>query len=104
MKFQKNFTKVDFLINGNKFDILSKKIKKREIVAKYLQHGIILFKNFATDPNKFNEFIKNFTLNYSNDAIRRKLRFGNPNLRDVDSGNHQIELHSSQVLQLLVQK
>ena len=36
--------------------------------------------------NKFNEFIKEFYFKWSrHDAIRRKLRFGNPNLRDVDS-------------------
>lgn len=90
----KKFYKGGLLIDGNKSNILSSKIKKKEIVEKYLQHGIIKFKNFVTDPSKFYKFVKKFTLNYSNDAIRRKLRFGNPNLRDVDSGNHQIELHS----------
>lgn len=93
-EISKKFFKGGSLINGNKIDILSTKIKKKEIINKYNNHGIILFKNFNINPNKFNKFVKKFTLKYSNDAIRRKLRFGNINLRSVDSGNHQIELHS----------
>ena len=90
----KKFDNGGFLIDGKELDILSARIKKKEIINKYHNHGIILFKNFNINPIKFDKFVKKFTLKYSNDATRRELRFGNINLRNVDSGNHQIELHS----------
>ncbi len=83
-----------FLINGKKIDILSQRIRKKEIINKFQNHGIILFRNFIIDPYKFNKFIKKFTSKFANDANRRKSRFEIINLRNVDSGNHQIELHS----------
>lgn len=94
MEISNKFYNGGFLIDGKKKDILSDKIKKKEIINKYHNHGIILFKNFNINPIKFDKFVKKFTLKYSNDATRRELRFGNINLRNVDSGNHQIELHS----------
>lgn len=93
-EISKKFHNGGLLIDGEKIDILSGKIKKKEILIKYQNYGIILFRNFMIDPNRFNKFVKKFTLKFSNDATRRKLRFDNINLRNVDSGNHQIELHS----------
>mgnify|MGYP006094523527 CR=1 FL=1 len=93
-QISKKFHKGGLLIDGKKIDILSPKIERKVVIKNYHDYGIILFKKFFITPEKFHKFIKKFTLNFANDAVRRKSRFKNTNLRNVDSGNHQIELHS----------
>jgi len=75
-----------------KDDIL--KIRHNEIKKLFEKFGIILFKNFIIDPKKLTSFTDHYTQIYSPDALRRKIRFSNQNIRNVDSGNIRVDLHS----------
>ena len=67
----------------------------KDIVRKiFFEKGLILFNNFKLTPSDFLNFTKKFTLHYSNDALRRKKRFNNNILRNVDIGNKKVPLHS----------
>lgn len=69
--------------------------KKILIIKKYFKkYGILIIKNFKMNPKKLKEFTNNFSLSYSNDASRRKIRYDEKNIRSVDIGNHEIPLHS----------
>lgn len=84
--FNKGF-KID--LNGKNPFLYVDKLKKA-----FLDYGIILIENFHLSPAKLDEFTGKFTLEYSNDAKRRKKIFKRKNLRSVDLGLQEIPLHS----------
>jgi hypothetical protein len=81
---------IDFRNETNFF----KKISIDKIIEYFELYGVILFKNFKLKPEDFIKFTDNFTKSYSVDAIRRPSRFNQKNVRNVDSGFHEIPLHS----------
>ena len=64
------------------------------IIQLFEKHGIILFRDFDLDGKDIKKFSDLFTINYSQDAQRRNCRFGNRNIRNVDYGFEQVDLHS----------
>ena len=64
------------------------------IVQLFEKHGIILFRDFDLDGKDIKKFSDRFTNNYSQDAQRRSSRFGSRNIRNVDYGFEQVDLHS----------
>lgn len=76
------------LYNQNPFDFVDL------LKNNFLKYGIILIDNFQLPPDKLDEFTSKFTLEYSNDAARRKVFFKKKNIRSVDVGDHEIPLHS----------
>ena len=69
-------------------------LNKYKIIKEFKSKGFILFRNFKTNINEITNFIDFFSKSYSNDAIRRKIRFKKNNIRSVDAGTQKIELHS----------
>lgn len=64
------------------------------IVQLFEKHGIILFRDFNINQKNIKKVTDLFTRSYSNDAQRRRFRFGDPNIRNVDYGFDKIDLHS----------
>jgi alpha-ketoglutarate-dependent taurine dioxygenase len=64
------------------------------VVNRFEEKGVILFRNFSLEAKDITKFTDRFTESYSNDAERRKNRFDNNNLNNVDIGNHAVDLHS----------
>ena len=60
----------------------------------YNKYGILIINNFIIKPKNLKKFTDNFTSKYSNDAVRRRRWFNENTIRSVDSGNHEIPLHS----------
>ena len=69
-------------------------LNKESIKKIFFEKGLILFNNFKINSKDFFNFTKKFTTHYSNDALRRRKRFGNKVLRSVDLGNKKVPLHS----------
>ena len=74
------------------------------IIQLFEKHGIILFRDFDLDGKDIKKFSDRFTNNYSQDAQRRNCRFGNRNIRNVDYGFEQVDLHSEASFSLLGQR
>ena len=70
------------------------KIDKKKIIEIFEDKGIILFKKINLDKNKIVKFTDLFTQQYANDATRRKTRFDNSVIHDVDPGKMEMPLHS----------
>jgi len=51
-------------------------------------------KKYIKNSEKFGEIVKKYSLSFSNDASRRKSRFGSSFIKNVDSGFDEIPLHS----------
>ena len=79
-------------ISKNKI-ILSVK-QKKDIIEDFEKHGILKFSNISNSPQIVFDFIGQFSLSYANDAYRRKERFDNSKIRNVDAGKQEIFLHS----------
>ena len=86
---------------------IDKKIKKNStilsskeyqyILEKFKKHGMINFSNISSNIKNLVKFVDLFTKNYSNDAKRRKIRFNQSKLRNVDIGLiglKEVKLHS----------
>ena len=71
-----------------------KKINFSKIKEIFKSKGIIIFRNIDLDKNNLISFTDNFSYSYANDATRRSKRFGSDFIRNVDSGNQKIDLHS----------
>ena len=83
---------VVFLSDNDKESIIS--IKKSIIQNHFEKSGMILFRNFDINKENLIKITDKFTKQYSNDAVRRSKRFDNKNVRSVDQGFGQIDLHS----------
>ena len=66
----------------------------REIVSLFEKYGIILFRGFELNEDEITRFTDMYTEAYSGDALRRKTRFDNKKIRDVDYGFSRVDLHS----------
>lgn len=71
------------------FDLNLNKLRKI-----FFKKGVILFKDFKIKKSQISKITDLFTEQYANDAIRRKNRFKNKKLHDVDPGYHEMPLHS----------
>ena len=89
-EFEGGGTLLSAKTNNLKLDKLNKEFIKKL----FFEKGLILFNNFKVNPKDFFNFTKKFTTHYSNDALRRKKRFDNKVLRNVDLGNKKVPLHS----------
>ena len=67
---------------------------KKSIIKKFEEYGILKFANFSNSNKQVINFIDQFTYQYANDASRRKTRFENKKIRNVDAGKKEIFLHS----------
>jgi len=65
-----------------------------EIVSLFEKYGIILFRGFDLKPEKIANLTDIYTEKYARDAYRRKTRFNEKNIHDVDIGNDAHTLHS----------
>ena len=64
------------------------------IVNLFETNGFILFRNFNLNKNELVKITDLYTLNYANDALRRKSRLGLKEVHNVDYGNDEMALHS----------
>ncbi len=69
-------------------------LKSNEIISLFEEYGTILFRGFNIESDEITKFTNIFTEQYSADALRRKIRFNNKNIRNVDYGNSEVLLHS----------
>ena len=82
-------------IFNNKYKKINiSKISVNNIKKEFNKKGILLFRNFDFNIQNIGQFTDKFTIAYANDALRRKKRFNKDNIRNVDSGNQKIDLHS----------
>ena len=65
-----------------------------KIVELFEKYGVILFRGFNLSPQEITNFTDLFTEKYAKDAYRRKKRFENNKIHDVDIGNDAHTLHS----------
>ena len=72
---------------------LNLKIRK-QIIEEFESNGLVKFQTKNTTMQNLTRFVDNFTLSYSNDALRRGTRFNNKNIKDVDLGFQEVKLHS----------
>tara|TARA_B100001123_G_scaffold449234_2_gene613688 strand:+ start:422 stop:1354 length:933 start_codon:yes stop_codon:yes gene_type:complete len=70
------------------------KIDRNKVIEIFEDKGVILFRNFNLDKDTITEFTDLFTQQYANDANRRKARFKNSKMHDVDPGKMEMPLHS----------
>jgi hypothetical protein len=77
----------------NKSKIISKK-EYYYVLENFKKYGVLNFSNITSSIENLSKFIDLFSKSYSNDAQRRKIRFNNSNIRNVDIGNKKILLHS----------
>ena len=68
--------------------------QKKNIIESFEKHGILKFSNISNSHQIVFDFISQFSLSYANDANRRKERFDNSKIRNVDAGKQEIFLHS----------
>tara|TARA_B100000963_G_scaffold361760_1_gene399326 strand:- start:10718 stop:11584 length:867 start_codon:yes stop_codon:yes gene_type:complete len=88
-KIEGSGIKYSFNIN-----LLKPNNEREKIIKLFRKYGIICFTKCNISPLEFFKFTKLFTHEYSIDAARREVRFNNKNIRNVDSGFHEIPLHS----------
>ena len=77
---------------NNQKDI--KKLNYNKIVSVFEEYGVILFRNYSINPKNLNSITNKYTESYAVDAERRKKRFNNKIIRNVDLGEKDILLHS----------
>lgn len=65
-----------------------------EIVRLFEHHGVLLFRGFNLAAEGISSVTDLYTESYANDALRRKSRFGQAVVHNVDYGNQEILLHS----------
>ena len=63
---------------------------KSEIIQEFEFNGIVRFQVSYNSVKDIMDFVDNFTLSYTNDAMRRNIRFNNKRIRDVDVGTREI--------------
>ena len=71
------------------FDLDVNKLRKI-----FYEKGVIVFKKFNIKRTQIIKITDIFTEQYANDAKRRKNRYKNKRLNDVDSGRYEMPLHS----------
>ena len=64
------------------------------IISLFEKYGLIISRGFELNGNEITRFTDIYTEAYSVDALRRKTRFDNKKIREVDSGFSRILLHS----------
>ena len=88
--------KFDINIDNNlekDYEIITKK-EYENILKQFKKYGILNFSRITSNVNNITKFTNLFSDKYSHDAQRRKVRFNNINIRNVDSGFDKILLHS----------
>lgn len=80
------------ITNSDKQNIFDHKFE--EIVALFEKYGVILFRRFELEAKEITKFTDIYTEKYARDAYRRKIRFEEKNIRDVDLGRDAHTLHS----------
>lgn len=90
-KISDKFDEYGALITSDK-DIA--KLDKKKIIKIFEKKGMIIFRNFKIDRKKVTNITDRFTKTYANDAQRRKNRFEQKNVHEVDHGNDEMSLHS----------
>ena len=81
------------IIHQSKIETLSD-LQYSEIVSLFEKYGVILFRGFNLKPERVINFTDLYTEKYARDAYRRKNRFDEKNIHDVDLGNDAHTLHS----------
>ena len=69
-------------------------LQHNEIVNLFEKYGVILFRGFALKSTELTNFTDLYTEKYARDAYRRKNRFDQKNIHDVDLGRDAHTLHS----------
>ena len=64
------------------------------IISLFEKYGFIIFRGFELNGNEITRFTDIYTETYSVDALRRKTRFDNKKIRNVDYGFSKVDLHS----------
>lgn len=85
-----------FFLGGSSLNLKNKNPFKNlnKIKLNFKKYGIVIIDNFQLPPNKIKKFTDKFSLKYANDASRRETWFNDNDIRSVDSGFHEIPLHS----------
>lgn len=88
------FSENGSLIKSNIKNSSIKLLDKKKIIKEFEKKGAVLFRGYNFDKKNLWKFVKQFTLQFSNDAQRRDVKFNNKNIRGVDPGNQEIKIHS----------
>ena len=85
-----------FFLGGSYLNLKNKDPFKslNKIKLNFKHYGIVIIDNFKLPPSKIKKFTDKFSIRYANDASRRETWFNNNVIRSVDSGFHEIPLHS----------
>ena len=65
-----------------------------EVVNKFNKEGCLIFRNFSIDPKSLTNLTDIYSHSYAVDTLRRDSRLGDKQIKNVDSGNNLIKLHS----------
>ena len=71
-----------------------RKLDYNLIVKLFEKSGLILFRDFEIKSSEIVKLTDLYTENYANDALRRKSRMEQKEVRNVDYGNEEMALHS----------
>ena len=82
------------ILSISKSQIFNLKEYKNKLIHEFENKGVIFFENFTNNNNQLIKFTDQFTRKYVADAERRESRLGHKNIKNVDSGNSEIKLHS----------
>ena len=80
------------LENSNSIEI--KEIDKEKIIKYFEKYGVVVLRGFDFQAKKLTDYTNHFTETYAEDALRRSARFGTSNIRNVDHGFNEVDLHS----------
>ena len=69
-------------------------LQYQEIVHLFEKKGVILFRDFNINPKKLTNITDRYTETYAEDALRRPTRYNEKVIRNVDSGENEVLLHS----------
>ena len=70
------------------------KLLYQEVVHLFEKKGIILFQDFDIKTKELKDITDQYTEIYAEDALRRSARYGENVIRNVDSGENEVLLHS----------
>ena len=70
------------------------KINKEKVKKYFEKYGVIVLRGFDFRPKNLTSFTDYFTETYAEDALRRSARFGTTNVKNVDHGFDEVDLHS----------
>ena len=93
-KFATDKIKINIDYNLKKSSKILSQKEHEDILKKFKKNGVVIFSNISSKIQNLSKFVDLFSQAYSHDAQRRKIRFNNRNIRNVDVGYNKILLHS----------